>query len=123
MSERTDRNKALMRRVYEEMWNKKDPALAAAIFSEPKGVEEFVHQFLRSFPDLQHTVHDMITEGDHVAVRFSTSGTHSGPWMSFAATGRSVHYTGITWARIADGKIIEHQTWWDQADLIKQVSS
>lgn len=121
MSELTDWNKALMRRIYEEMWNKKDPTLAAEIFSEPAGVEKFVHQFLQSFPDLQHTVHDMIAEGNHVAVRFSTSGTHSGQWMSFEATERSIHYTGVTWARIADGKIIEHHTWWDQADLIEQV--
>jgi predicted ester cyclase len=121
MSESTDRNKVLMRRIYEEMWNRNDPALAAEIFSEPKGVEKFVRHFLQSFPDLQHTVHEMIAEGDHVAVRFSTSGTHSGEWMSFAATGRSIHYTGVTWARIAHAKIIEHHTWWDQADLIGQV--
>jgi steroid delta-isomerase-like uncharacterized protein len=121
MSESTDRNKALMRRIYEEMWNRKDPALAVEIFLQPEGVEKFVRQFLQSFPDLQHTVDEMIAEGDHVAVRFATHGTHSGEWMSFPATGRAIHYTGVTWARIADGKIIEHHTWWDQADLMEQV--
>lgn len=123
MSELTDRNKALMRRIYEEMWNKKDPALAAEIFSQPAGVEKFVRGFLQSFPDLQHTINEMLAEGDRVVVRFSTSGTHSGEWMGFRATGKPIHYSGVTWARIEDDKIVEHHTWWDQADLIEQVKT
>ena len=121
MSELTSKNKVLMRRVYEEMWNQGDPALAAEIFSRPEEVERFVRQFLVSFPDLQHTIEEMIEEGDQVAVRFSTQGTHAGRWLDFAPTGRSIHYTGLTMARIKDDKIIKHYTWWDKAGLIEQV--
>ncbi len=63
-------------------------------------VERFVSQFLLSFPDLQHTVEEMIAEDDHVAVRFNARGTHKGQWMHFAPTGISIHYTGLTLARI-----------------------
>jgi predicted ester cyclase len=42
--------------------------------------------------------------------------------MDFAATGRAIEYTGVTWCRIANGKIIEHQTWWDKAALLEQVT-
>jgi predicted ester cyclase len=121
MSELTSKNKTLMRRIYEEMWNGGNPGLAAELFSNPEGVERFVNQFLSSFPDLQHTVEGMIAEGDQVAVRFSAGGTHSGTWLRFAPTGRSIHYTGVTLARIAEGKIIEHQTWWDKTTLIEQL--
>ena len=121
MSELASKNKALMRRVYEEMWNGRNPALAAELFSNPEGVEIFVSQFLSSFPDLQHNVVGMIEEGDQVAVRFSAQGTHSGAWLRFAPTGRSIQYTGVTLARIAEGKIVEHQTWWDKAALIEQL--
>ena len=121
MSELASKNKTLMRRIYEEMWNGGNPALAAELFSNPEGVKRFVSQFLSSFPDLQHTVEGMIAEGDQVAVRFSAGGTHSGTWLRFAPTGRSIHYTGVTLARIAKGKIIEHQTWWDRAALIEQL--
>ena len=121
MSELTSKNKTLMRRVYEEMWNQGKPALAVEIFAQPAGVERFVSQFLLSFPDLQHEVEGMIAEGEQVAVRFSASGTHSGPWMQFPATGKRVQYTGVTIARIAEDKIIEHHTWWDKASLIEQV--
>lgn len=121
MSDLTSKNKDLMRRIYEEMWNQGVPAVAAQLFARPEGVERFVGQFLQSFPDLQHTVEEMIAEGDQVAVRFSARGTHSGPWLGIAPTGRSIHYTGVTLARIAGDKIVEHQTWWDKANLIEQL--
>jgi len=123
MSELTDRNKAVMRRIYDEMWNESNPALAKELFLHPEGVEKFVSGFLQSFPDLQHTVIEIIAEGDQVAAHFASSGTHSGEWMGYAATGKSIHYSGVTWARIADGKIIEHDTCWDQAGLIEQVDT
>lgn len=121
MSELSSKNKALMRRIYEEMWNRANPSLATDIFAYPEGVARFVSQFLRSFPDLKHVIEDMIAEGDQVAVRFSAAGTHTGQWMNFEPTGRSIRYTGVTLARIAGGKIIEHQTWWDKAGLIAQL--
>jgi predicted ester cyclase len=121
MSESTSNNKALMRRIYEEMWNGKSPALAEELFTHPEGVEKFVREFLASFPDLKHTVEEMIAEGDQVAVRFSARGTHSGQWRYFAPTDKSIHYTGVTLARITGDRIIEHQTWWDQAALIEQL--
>ena len=121
MSDLNGKNKALMRRIYEEMWNGRKPALAEEIFVRPEGVERFVRQFLLAFPDLQHTVEEMIAEGDRVAVRFSARGTHAGPWMQFAPTGKSIYYTGVTLATIAEDKIIEHYTWWDRASLIEQI--
>ena len=121
MSDRTSKNKALMRRVYEEMWNEGKTALARELFARPEGVERFVSQFLVSFPDLQHTVEAMIAEGDQVAVSFSARGTHSGQWSGFAPTGRSIQYTGVTLARIAGNRILEHHTWWDRAALLEQL--
>jgi len=46
MSDLSNKNKALMRRIYEEMWNQGKPALAVEIFAQPEGVERFVRQFL-----------------------------------------------------------------------------
>jgi len=121
MSDVVSKNKALIRRIYEEMWNKAKPALAVEIFVQPAGVERFVSQFLISFPDLQHTVEEMLVDGEQVAVRFSAHGTHTGTWLHFAPTGKPIQYTGVTWVRIVHGKISEHQTWWDKAGLIEQI--
>ena len=122
MSEAISKNKALMRRIYEEMWNAGNPSLAVEIFTEPEGVERFVSQFLTSFPDLQHTIEGMIEEEDQVAVQFSARGTHQGPWLKFPPTGRSIQYTGVTIARIETDKIVKHYTWWDKMSLVEQIS-
>lgn len=121
MSELTTQNKALMRRIYEEMWNSAQPELAVELFAPPEGVERFVRQFLESFPDLQHTIEGMIAEGEEIAVRFSARGTHSGRWMDFAPTSKPIHYTGVTIARISGDRIVEHHTWWDKAALLEQL--
>ena len=123
MSDLTSKNKALMRRIYEEMWNRENPSIAAEIFAQPEGVELFVSEFLSSFPDLRHTIEEMIAEDDRVAVRFSAGGTHSGHWMHFAPTGKEIRYTGITLARISGDKIIEQHTWWDKMGLVEQIES
>jgi steroid delta-isomerase-like uncharacterized protein len=122
MSDLASRNNVLVSRIYEEMWNQNNPDLASEIFAHPEGVINFLRQFLLSFSDLQHTIDEMIAQGDRVAIRFTARGIHSGLWMEFPATGRSIQYTGVTWVRIANGKIVEHQTWWDKAGLIEQVS-
>jgi len=122
MSDQIVYNKSLIYRVYQEIWNDSNPSAAAEIFAQPEGVERFVRQFLTSFPDLQHTVEEMIVEGDRFAVRFTARGTHAGRWMDFPPTGRPIEYTGVTLARIAGDKIIEHLTWWDKAGLIEQIA-
>jgi predicted ester cyclase len=54
-------------------------------------------------------------------VRFTAHGTHVGQWLDFAPTGIPIQYTGVTVARIAGEKIIEHYTWWDKAGLMEQI--
>ena len=122
MSESMSKNKALMHRIYEEMWNMSNPSLAVEIFERPEGVERFVSQFLLSFPDLQHTIEGMIEEGDQVAVQFTARGTHQGQWLHFPPTGKSIQYTGVTVACIEGGKIVRHHTWWDKMGLVEQIS-
>ena len=121
MSESMSKNKALMRRIYEEMWNARNPSLAVEIFDQPEGVERFVSQFLASFPDLQHTIEGMIEEGDQVAVQFAARGTHQGSWLQFPPTARSIQYTGVTVAHIEANKVVKHYTWWDKMSLVEQI--
>jgi len=114
--------RAVIRRIYEQMWNQADPAAAQRLFAQPEGVERFVREFLAAFPDLQHTVEAIICEGDQAVARFSVHGTHTGRWKELEATGKPVHYTGVTVAHILDGRIIEHHTWWDKWELVRQIA-
>ena len=118
-----DQNKALVRRIFTEMWNQHDPGAASAIFAHPESVERAVREFLTAFPDLQHTVEEMIAEGNRVAARFTARGTHAGPWKHYAPTGKPIQYTGVTLTTLQDGKITDHYTWWDRMGLVEQIEN
>ncbi len=123
MLEVNNKNKALVRRIYAEIWNQGNLAVAREIFAQPEGVERFVREFRTAFPDLQHTVEEIIAEGDRVVVRFSARGTHTGQWKQYPPSGKPIHYTGVTLATIEGEKITHHRTWWDTLELIEQISA
>ena len=115
-------NKALVARIYAEMWNEGDVALAQDIFAHPEGVQRFLAEFLQAFPDLHHSVEEIIAEGDRVVAHFSARGTHTGQWKLFAPTGKPVQYNGVTIAQVEGGKIVRHHPWWDALELVRQIS-
>jgi len=121
MSATTDKNKALVRRIYTEMWNKADPSAARQLFAHAESVEKFVKEFLQAFPDLQHVIEEMVAENDDVVIRFSARGTHTGPWKGLEPFRKPIHYTGITLAHIQDDKIIGHHTCWDALEVLEQI--
>lgn len=125
----TEENKALMRRIYEEVINQgdmdaADEVIAADVVDHApfpgqkpglEGFKEAVSAFRSAFPDLHMTMDDVIAEGDMVAVRFTMSGTHQGELMGIPATGNRMTITGIDLGRFEGGKGVEH--WASQDDL------
>jgi len=79
-----------------------------------EGLKKVVTGMRASFPDLHHTLDDVIPAQDKVVVRFKFHGTHQGEYRGIAPTGKPVTYTGIGIWRIADGKLVEH---WSNIDL------
>ncbi len=69
------------------------------------------------------TVTDMIAEGDKVVVRVTTRGGHSGEFEGIPATGKQWTNTGVLFYRLADGKIVELDTLFDQLGHIKQLGA
>ncbi len=118
----TEENKSLACRIYIEMWNQDNPNIARELFAHPAGVERFVREFRAAFPDLHHTLDEMIAEGSQVVIRFHAEGTHTGPWKQYPASGKPVRYTGVTLLTIEYGKVADHHTWWDRFELIEQIS-
>lgn len=64
-------------------------------------------EFQAGFPDTRHTLHDVIAEGDRVALRVSAEGTHTGTAFGHAATGGRFRNDSIVIYRIEDGRIAE----------------
>ena len=123
-----EKHKALVRRFHEEAWNKGNVAavdefMAADYVDYPipsglppgtEGLKQAITTYRTAFPDLKATVDDIFAEGDRVAYRWSTRGTHLGEWLGIPPTGYHMAATGITVFRIAGGKVVEG---WTSMDL------
>jgi predicted ester cyclase len=70
--------------------------------------------FREAPPDLHLTVDDRIFGGDKIVARNRWTGTHRGPLLGIAPTGRTITINTIDIWRVADGKLVEH---WDAIDI------
>jgi steroid delta-isomerase-like uncharacterized protein len=124
-----EKNKALVRRMFEEVWAKGNVAAVddfmAADYVEqhpvPPGsqpgrdsVKQRVAVYHNAFPDLRSTIEDIFAEGDRVAYRWTARGTHLGEWAGISPTGNHMTATGITIFRVTEDKIVEG---WVSIDL------
>jgi steroid delta-isomerase-like uncharacterized protein len=126
-------NKALLRRWFEEVWNKRRTEAIDEIFAAdgiahglsddedqplrgPAGFKPFHEIFCGAFPDIEVVVEDMIAEGDLVAARCSVRGKHTGDHLGIAASNAPVQFTGMAIVRVKDGKIVEA---WNNFDFMK----
>jgi steroid delta-isomerase-like uncharacterized protein len=75
-----------------------------------------------AFPDLQARIEDIFAAQDKVAVRLRFRGTHSGEFLSFRPTGRTIEYVSHEFYRIADGLIAEEWICSDTGTLLRQLS-
>ncbi len=77
---------------------------------------KLAHQaFASSFADTQTTTDDLVAEGDKVVERYTSRGTHTGPFMGMPATGKPFAVESIVIYRLDDGKIVEM---WGQNDAM-----
>ena len=89
--------------------------------NDKKGAIEGFRSFLEAFPDMKATMHDLIAEGDRIAIHSTTSGTHLGEFLGIAATGKRVEMGGIDIVRIVDGKATEHWGIFDAMGMMQQL--
>lgn len=131
-------NKNIVRRLYDEVWNKRKLDVVAQIISPTHalldpfvsgsqvGPELYCRRVLdltSSFPDLRFTLEDVIAEKDKVVVSWVIFGTHKGDFMNIAATGKKVSVEGITIHYIRDGKILDSNARWDAMGLLRQLGA
>lgn len=132
-----EKNKAVVRRFYEEVINGGnldvvDQIMASHLIdhspgypkyrSDPESIKEMVKDYRRAFPDMHDIVEDMMAEGDRVIVRWTGHGTHQGALMGLEPSGKDVTLTGITIYRLEDGKIVERWSEADELGMMRQLS-
>lgn len=71
--------------------------------------------------DADFRIDDVIAEGDRVAVRLTSSATHTGTFMGMPASGRRYSIQEIHIFRIRDGRVSEHWHEFDKLALMEQL--
>jgi steroid delta-isomerase-like uncharacterized protein len=87
----------------------------------PAGFQPYFQRLRGAFPDMHCTVVQTVTEGEWVAARFTVTMTHRGDQLGIPATGKKASITGMCFARIRDGRIVEGHNNWDQSGLLQQL--
>jgi steroid delta-isomerase-like uncharacterized protein len=131
-----EENKAVVRRIYEKLWDERRLDVADELIAEdavnydtgpvplPFGPEEMkgtVRMVTAAFPDNRHEVEDLFAEGDQVMARVRLTGTHEGSFMGIPPTGRRIEISEIHVYRLRDGKAVEHRAGRDDLGAMRQL--
>jgi steroid delta-isomerase-like uncharacterized protein len=129
-------NKTQFYRTYEEMFNQGNLANVDELIAPdcinyevphgvnnrgPESVRQAAMMLRTAFPDLHFTIEELVAEGDTVVGRVIMSGTHQGPLMGIAPTGRSVRQDQVHFVRFQDGKSVEHRAVRDDLGMMQQL--
>jgi predicted ester cyclase len=119
-------NKALVRRVFEEIIPAGDGAGLEAVLApdfldhdplpgQPQGAAAgryVVATMHGAHPDLRFTVDALVAEDDLVTIRWTLRGTNTGPLLGREPTGDRIEIAAIVVFRVRDGLLAERWAGW-----------
>ena len=132
----SEENKALVRRAFDEMLNKKNLASAEQFIAPNyvghfsgtpgpingiEGFKQFLGIYNSAIPDSTVTFDSILAEGDRVAARLTYRGTHSGALMGIPPSNKTIQITSINILRLVNGKAVEQWAVTDDLGLMQQI--
>jgi predicted ester cyclase len=129
------RNKAVVARFVDEVWNRGNPAAMEELCHPdlvdhsdrfgtalgPGRREALTEQFEQALGGPRVVVHDLFGERDLVAARGTLTGMHQEEWFGVAPEGRKVVIDGVLIARLREGRIAELWMHYDSEELVRQM--
>lgn len=126
-------NKRLIERAL-QAWDEWDMQVVEAVHAEDvvshgsdaDSLDDFkalLADWYDAFPDLTHTIEDLVAEGDKVAFRFTVTGTHEGMFQGIDPTGEEIEMDGMAVYRVEDGQIVEQLMTGDALALYHQLDA
>ncbi len=127
---------SVFRRLIDEGFNRGDLAVADAVtgagFTEhqdfgpnhaagAEGVRAVIASLRRAFPDFRLEIQDLVVAGDTVWARLIATGTHDGPFMGHAPTGRRFRADVFDVVRVVDGRMVAHWGVPDRLGVLRQL--
>jgi steroid delta-isomerase-like uncharacterized protein len=73
-----------------------------------EGVRAVIASLRRAFPDFRLEIQDLTVAGDTAWARLVATGTHAGPFMGHAPTGRPIRVDVFDVVRVRDGRMVAH---------------
>jgi predicted ester cyclase len=132
----SEQNKAIVRRFYEELDKKNfgiffelcTPSFVSHFPGSPcpqtlEAREQTSRMFYQAFPDIQHTLDEVIAEGNKVAFRGTARGIHNRVFQGILPTGKSISFTLMRFYHIDGGKITEEWANFDSLGLMQQLGA
>ena len=123
-----EQNKAVVRRFIDEIFLNGDfdavdelltadfrPHTWGAVSGGKRELKDAIERVSAGISDPRMTIEDLIAEGDRVAVRLTSSATHTGEFMGMPPSGKRYEIGEIHIFRLSDGRVAEH---WHQADFM-----
>ena len=133
---RLEKNKALVTRYFEEVWNQgKLEVLDEIIDSDyinhspgmpnphpgPEGLKPIVSAIRQAFPDLKYVIKNMVISEEQVAIHTTMQGTHLGNFFGLVPTGKMIKVSQMQIEQIKNDKIIAHWRVTDDLALLRQL--
>jgi predicted ester cyclase len=137
----SERNKALIERLYSEGLNRQNAVAAAAFYAEDaknhgrtvgrEGMQRVFAALFSAFPDFRYRILEATAEDDRVVCKVTMTGTHlgepslaeafSGMLAGVAPTKKAVEVLHFHSFRLKDGVILEHSAVRDDLGMLKQL--
>jgi predicted ester cyclase len=76
-----------------------------------------------AFPDFSAELKQQLVDGDRVASQWIFRGTHNGPLLGIAPTGKSVQFQNVSICRVEDEKIVQYNSEVGWLTLLGQIGA
>ena len=133
-----DAHRAVVQRLFDEVWDQGNVVVVDEIFApeyldhaSPPGIinrgpenhKQLFAKLRSAFPDISNTLEEVIVEGNKVAFRNTLRGTHQGPFMGMAPTGRSFVQGQMHIVHFSEEKMVEHWAARDDLGMMQQLGA
>lgn len=135
--EQRSRQLELVRRFYEDMWNRFDTSVFPELL-DPEitfrgslgqekrgydGLSDYIALIQGAFPDFHNRVLDVVADENRVFARLLYSGTHEGEVFGIQAPGRQFEYSGAALFKFREGRISDVWVLGDIHGLMQQLQA
>jgi predicted ester cyclase len=134
-SQEAEAAKAVVRRNTEEVQSQGNFALFETLFADnfvdhtpqpglspdKEGSRSLYKGLRAAFPDFHAEIHWQAVEGDLVTTYKVYHGTHLGPFLGIAPTGRKISFEAVDAMRVQHGKITDHWGVGNLYSLVQQI--